>query len=282
MRLGYGCTIQNHKFACACDFCPLFASLLDASAFAEQKTRQTFDTACGRRSRRQRRETPAISFSNIFLLESCWQLGNSVLPSSTPSPPTTGLIFLSGLRCAPGSRRRHTGEFKRVFERRRNGCCSRAVVIRAVPVLLDTGLVRPIVAPPPTTPNACRSARLLLLRTRSGLGCRSSLDRTEETGRRFRLLDRIGPKFHFSFLFGWGLEFPFYAPGKGSSAELWAPCLEDLTFTGEKDERKQTDNVCLNPLKQEAKNLTVKSIFWKRKPFFLPCPLVLYKRGHAV
>lgn len=46
------------------------------------------------------------------------------------------ITFLGRLVCAcPGSRRRHTGDFNTVSERRRDGCCSCAVVIRPVPVL---------------------------------------------------------------------------------------------------------------------------------------------------
>lgn len=53
----------------------------------------------------------------------------------------TTLLSLSPERetCRPGSRRRHTGDFHTVSERRRDGCCECAVVIRPVPVLWIRG-----------------------------------------------------------------------------------------------------------------------------------------------
>jgi hypothetical protein len=44
----------------------------------------------------------------------------SVLPSSATSPPSTGHILLLPKKLCPGSRRRHTGDFQTVSERRRD------------------------------------------------------------------------------------------------------------------------------------------------------------------
>lgn len=238
MRLGYGCTIHITFVISPAPAISarVFASLLDASAFAEQKTRQTFDTACGRRSRRQRRENPRHQlFEHLFArkLLATRQQRPSVLHSLSSYHWTHLLLRIK--MCSRLAKEAYRGV--RVFERRRNGCCSRAVVIRAVPVLLDTGLACPIVAPPPTTPNAFRSARLLLLRTRSGLGCRSSLDRTEETGHRFRLFDRIGPNlFFFPFLLVWGFEFIFTLQGKAARLSFGHHVWRTYFLRGERRE----------------------------------------------
>lgn len=107
-------------FACACDFHPLFASLLDASAFAEQKTRWTFDLLVALTSHcslvksayvlvsvrpsmiegaGDSAETPPPTASNI-MLEAAGTT-HSVLPSSTTFPPTTGL-FLGKVQAREG------------------------------------------------------------------------------------------------------------------------------------------------------------------------------------
>jgi hypothetical protein len=74
-----------------------------------------------------------------------------------------------------------------VSERRRDGCCSCAVVIRPSLSLLDTGLVRLIVYPLSELHQTPWSAAIPFFGRRSfagagGYGWQDLLDRTEETG----------------------------------------------------------------------------------------------------